>query len=154
MCAGVRGFLAGKPQIIRWALRSQFTFRTQAPFSSSVSYSSTRWLLDPVLLIQSSYQQFWNQGAWEAKPPDQFASLPRDLRTSTCVKHSLWHGKTINPANSQLHKIPPSLKTSPLIDFGFVLLGYHRRQKVQGHLQFGSWCMHILSGAFQPAYQW
>ena len=62
MRAIVRGFLARKPQIIRLVFRSQFTFRTQEPFSSSVSYSSTRWLSDPVFLIWSSYQQFWDQG--------------------------------------------------------------------------------------------
>ena len=39
------------------------------------------------------------------------------------------------PGNSST---PPSLKTSPLVDFGFVLLGYHRRQKVPVHLQIGS----------------
>ena len=93
-------------------------------------------------------------GAWAAAPLEQFASLPRDLRTSACARHSLRHEKAISPANQQLHRTPPSLKTSPLADLGFVLLGYHWKQKIPGHLWFSSWCMHILSGAFQPAYQW
>ena len=153
MCSR-KGFSAGKPK--------SFIGSSDLKLPSKPRHHSHHWYHTP---LPGDYQiwscssravisNFGIMGAWAAKHLDKFTSLPRYLKTSTCVRHPLWHGKTTTPANSQLQRTPPSLKTSPLADFGFVLLGYHRRQKVPGHLRIGSWYMHILPGAFQPAYYW
>ena len=129
---------------------------------SKPRHHSHHWHLTPVpgdyqIRSCSSWaviSHFRIKGAWAAAPVEQFASLPRDLGISACANHSLRHGKAISLANQQLHWTPPSLKTSPLFDLGFVLLGFHRKQKISVHLRFSSWCLHTLSGAVQPTYQW
>ena len=125
-----KGFSAGKPKSFTESLDLNLSLK---PRHHSYHRYHTPVPGDYQIRTCSSWAviiHFGIRGAWAAEPPEQFANLPRDLRISACARHSLRHGKVISPANHQLHRTPPSLKTSPLANLGFVLLGYHWKQKI------------------------
>ena len=146
-CAAVRGF---QPESPNHSLGLQISVYLRNPGTILI----IGIILQYPVIIRSDrahpeqLSSISGQGAWAAAPLEQFASLPRDIWISACARHSLRYRKAISPTNQQLHRTPPSMKMSPLADLGFVLLGYHQKQKIPGHLWFSSWCMHVLLGAF------
>ena len=107
------GDLVGKPQSTCWVSKSQFIFRILASSSSAGSLYCIGWSSASSLLIRSSF--VW-LGAWTTQQWNQFASLIRGVRISTCSDHSLRNEKIYIPVNSHLHQATPSPKMSPLAE--------------------------------------